>query len=345
MIISASRRTDIPAFFGDWLLNRLDAGYVLVRNPMRFHQVSRISLDRESVDAFVFWTKDAEPFFPTLDVLLERSFRCYFQYTLNDYPISIEQALPSLDERIKTMRALSRRLGAHCMTWRYDPIIFTDEIGSGQHLMSFERLCDALDGAVTECTFTFVVNYLKTRRHMKGQPIVVPGRAERVDLIGNMARVAHEHGIVLQACCEDDFSECGVQPAACISQQRIERICGHAIAGRKDSGQRRACRCIQSVDIGSYDSCAHGCIYCYANSSMEKIRSNLRDFDLHSEILGHPLGEDDRAILRDNPSNGRPAKQPYTPRKATADTQNNKRYNGVIDSNLTELGDRDEQKF
>ena len=218
MIISASRRTDIPAFFAEWFLNRLLEGYVLVRNPMNCHQISRIVLNRETVDAFVFWTKNPRPFFSVLDYLDESGYPYYFQYTLNDYPLAAEPSLPPLLERIDTIRRLSERIGPNRIMWRYDPILLMPDFDEETHLIHFSKLCAALEGAVTECSFKFVVDYVKTKRNTKQLSLRYPDQPTKNELVSQMASIARRHHISLQGCCEDDYREFDVCPAVCISR-------------------------------------------------------------------------------------------------------------------------------
>lgn len=152
-IISSSRRTDIPAFFCEWFLNRMKEGYALVRNPRSPHQISQVLLDHDNVDAFVFWTKNSRPFERALDYLQEQGYPCYFQFTLNDYPRIIEPHVPPLAERIQTLISLAHRLGPQHIMWRYDPIILTESVGPDDHIANFENLCRQLAGHITECTF------------------------------------------------------------------------------------------------------------------------------------------------------------------------------------------------
>ncbi len=297
MIISASRRTDIPAFFGDWFLWRLKEGHVLVRNPMNSRQVSRVRLDRGSVDAFVFWTKDIRPFLPVLDRLDNLGYPYFVQHTLNDYPGAIEAALPSLTERLDNLRRLAGRIGAGGLMWRYDPILFTAEIGPAEHLARFAGICRVLEGRVTACTFSFIQEYAKTVRNTRHLTIRKPDQAARLELVGGLAEIARQHGITLQCCCGGEYREFGVQPAACISRAHLEPLVGRPLEVRRDTGQRPDCHCVQSVDIGAYDTCRHDCQYCYANSSPARISANWQGFDPQAAILGPPLQDGD--ILTD----------------------------------------------
>ncbi|HBP38033.1 MAG TPA: hypothetical protein DD640_04705 [Clostridiales bacterium] len=288
VIISASRRTDIPAFYGDWFWTRLQAGFVRVANPINPSQIRRIPLDRAAVDAFVFWTKSIAPFFPVLENLDRQGYPYYVQHTLNDYPPALEPYLPPLDGRLAALRQLSRQIGPERLMWRYDPIIITRDIRPQDHVRQFTHLCQILEGYVSECTFKFVDDYRKIRRRMNGLDLgwQIPDREVRFALAAELAGIARQHGILLQGCCEDDYGSLGLPAAACISRERLERICGYALPLRKDPGQRPGCNCVRSEDIGAYNTCRHGCAYCYACGNAGTVTDHLRSFSSQSEMLG-----------------------------------------------------------
>jgi len=297
-IISASRRTDIPAFYGPWLSQRLAEGCVLVRNPQNSRQVSRISLDPADVAAFVFWTKNAQPFLPVLEYLDRQGYAYGFQYTLNDYPSAIEPGLPPVGQRLDALLHLSGRLGPARLIWRYDPIIFAHDLTSEWHLERFDRLARSLAGLVRCCVLSFVDDYRKIQRKMRQAGLQVPEQTARQNLVAGMARVARQLGLPLQTCCEEPYPDSGVLPAACISREWLTEITGRPLpAGEvtKDPGQRPACRCIQATDIGAYDTCRHGCVYCYAGGNADRPRPF---FDECSPLLGRPLGPADRVTDR-----------------------------------------------
>lgn len=268
MIISASRRTDIPAFFSDWFLKILRDGSVKVSNPMNKKQIRTVLLNRAFVDAFVFWSKNPKPFFPVLDVLDKAGYPYYFLYTLNDYPQAIEPGVPPLEERIETMKQLADRIGPDRVVWRYDPILLTRVISPEQHRERFEKLADSLSGSVNTCIFSFYTPYRKTSRSMAQLGFILPDSDQKRDLVRHLAAVTAKKGIELTACCcPDDYTDLSVRPAACIDPDRLTLITGKTFNRKKDSGQRPECHCISSVDIGTYRTCRHNCRYCYAGSA------------------------------------------------------------------------------
>ncbi|MBM3163166.1 MAG: DUF1848 domain-containing protein [Chlorobi bacterium] len=268
MIISASRRTDIPAFYGEWLLRCLQAGEVLVCNPVQPKQVRRVSLALQDVDALVFWTKNPGPFLRLLPDIDAMGYPSLFHFTLNPYDQMLEPGVPGVAERIATFRKLSSLVGRDRLVWRYDPVLLAGDMDAAWHAAAFRRLADALSASTSRCVISFLTDYRKIRRRMCDVRHVVPGREVICDLAGGFARTARESGIGVYACCCDtDLSSSAIMPARCIDPDLIGRISTSPLRNtRKDRGQRKACGCIESRDIGVYDTCMHGCLYCYAVS-------------------------------------------------------------------------------
>ncbi len=262
MIISASRRTDIPAFYSGWLLRRLAEGYALVRNPMRPHQVSRVSLLPEAVSGLVLWTKNAAPMLDKLGLL--RPYAYCFQYTLNAYGGDMEPGLPALETRIETFRALACQIGQQRVIWRYDPVALNPRYGTQYHVDAFGYIAHHLRDCTECCTISFLDFYQKTARATKRLGIRPAADEEKAEIARGFTRIAREYGLRLTACAED-VSYPGIERAACIDTQLLGRIGGVPVPYRKDKNQRPACGCAESVDIGAYDTCAYRCAYCYAN--------------------------------------------------------------------------------
>jgi hypothetical protein len=167
MIISASRRTDIPAFYAEWMVHRLREGYCTVPNPCNRNQVSSISLRPEDVDVIVFWTRNPLPLLPYLEELDSRGYRYYFQYTILGYPREIERHAPPLATAIETFRELSERLGSGRVIWRYDPIVFTGLTPPAFHRENFQRLAESLRGCTRRSVVSIVDMYRKTESRLK----------------------------------------------------------------------------------------------------------------------------------------------------------------------------------
>lgn len=293
MILSASRRTDIPAFYAEWFLNRVREGYALVRNPMNPRQVSRVCLSPEVIDCAVFWTKDAAPMLPRLDEVGSR-FPFYFQYTLNAYDGMIEPHLPPLPKRLETFRALARKIGPKRVVWRYDPVLLSDSIDVDWHAERFARIARALDGSAHTCVLSFIDIYDKIKRRVRPLGIRACSEDETRRLAEAFAEVAAAHGLVLRTCAEKiDLSEFGIGHGRCVDGELIARLTGRALSARPDANQREACGCLESVDIGQYDTCPHGCLYCYANHDPARIAALSTRHDPASPLLiGHPEPED-----------------------------------------------------
>lgn len=273
MIISASRRTDIPAFFSAWFMERLRAGECSVPNPVNPAQASRIALTPEAVDAIVFWSKNPAPLLPRLDELDGAGYKYYFLYTLNDYPVALEPRTPALAKRLETFRAFAARLGAGRVVWRYDPIIFSRNLTPELHILSFSRIARELRGACDTVIISFLDWYARIREPMEriekaaGDSFLLdPFQAPWFPAFAReLARIAGANGMRVQSCCEPAaLAACGVAAGPCIDPERIARVVGATVARRKDKGQRKLCLCAESRDIGEYGTCSHGCAYCYA---------------------------------------------------------------------------------
>lgn len=278
MILSVSRRTDIPCCYPQWFMERLRAGFALTRNPVNPSQISKVSLSPGVVDCIVFWTKDPGPLMPYLDELDSMGYRYYFQFTLTPYGRDLEPGLRERLERIKTFLALSNRLGAHRVLWRYDPILLDENHTAAWHQAQFATLCHTLKGAAGRVTISFLDLYPRLRR--AGFRVIT--EAEAFPLATALAAAAAEHGLSICSCAEPwDLTPCGISPGACIDYELIRRLCGCELDLPPDKNQRPACLCRESVDIGSYDTCTNGCAYCYADHG----RTARPVYDPHSPLL------------------------------------------------------------
>lgn len=298
MIISASRRTDLPAFYGRWFGHRLAAGWCLVPNPFNAKQVGRVDLTPGAVDAFVFWTKNPRPFFLLLDELDRLGHRYYFQFTLNHYPGPLEPGLPPLDERLASFKALSARLGPQRVVWRYDPIVISNRTDWDYHARVFAGLCAGLAGFTERVMLSLVHPYAKTRRRLaalEGQGFRFNFEAKEDprtgELLVRMARTAREAGIEPHSCAADpDWATYGISPGACVDGGLIAGLWGLDNAWPRDPGQRGSCRCSLSRDIGINHTCRHDCAYCYATISAKTARERHLRHDPQGPSL-IPLGD------------------------------------------------------
>ena len=279
MIISASRRTDIPAFYVDWLINRLSAQYCFVKNPFNPAQIRRISLLPEDVDGIVFWTKNAAPLIPKLSSLDGYSY--YFQYTITPYHSDIEAGLADKrDIVIPAFLELAKTIGAKRMVWRYDPIIITPKYDFEYHVRAFTRLCELLAGSTEKCVISFAIAYKSVAKNLSAIGHAELENVDKIRLAKTLLNIAKDHGITLCACCElPELYELGVQPISCVDASLFE------INAPRDKNQRAGCNCAASVDIGAYNSCMNGCRYCYANHSEVRVRDNYARHNVDTEML------------------------------------------------------------
>lgn len=298
MIVSASRRTDIPNYFSDWFFNRIKDGYVYVRNPMNPHQVSKIDITPEVVDCIVFWTKNPEPMLSTLDELI--SYDYYFQFTLTGYGKDIECNVPHKKEKmIPIFQELSKRIGKQKVIWRYDPIFFTKEYTPEYHLKAFEQIATALKGYTEKCVISFVDVYAKNKKNMDVLDLYELDKKELIVFAKKIADIAKKNGITVGSCAESiDLGECGIEHNCCIDKSLIESIIGCRLKAGKDKNQRAECNCMESVDLGTYNTCKNGCKYCYANYSDESVFKNCGKYDPDSSILCGELDENNKITER-----------------------------------------------
>lgn len=291
MILSVSRRTDIPAYYSEWFINRLKEGFALYRNPMNHTQVCRVELNPELIDCIVFWTKDPENMMDKLDQLDAWGYHYYYQFTLTPYGINsfgkeIEPNLRDKQQIIETFKQLSDRLGPHRVLWRYDPILINSDFTLEYHKEMFALLCKELAGYTERCTVSFVDLYKKLNTKGKRDVIKEISQEQMHTLAAALSDIVTPYHIDLRACCEAvDLSSDGIIPASCIDREAIQKVCGHRVSVKKDKNQRPNCGCIQSVDIGAYNTCRNGCIYCYANHSEASIQSNCAKHDPVSPFL------------------------------------------------------------
>ncbi|HHW58141.1 MAG TPA: DUF1848 domain-containing protein [Clostridia bacterium] len=292
MIISASRRTDIPAFYSDWFFKRIEEGYVLVRNPFNFHQVSKVSLKKDAVDGIVFWTKNPEKMIPKLHLIEDYAY--YFLFTLNPYDKRIERNVPEKSHIIEVFKKLSSKIGKDRIIWRYDPIILTPEFDIAYHVKSFRDIAAKLDGYTSKCIISFITLYPKVYKTLKKIGAYEIEKRQKIEIVSKFYEIARKYSIKLEVCAEQiDLSGYGVMPARCVDKSLIEKLLGKKLNIGKDKNQRKFCGCDESVDIGAYDTCLHGCIYCYANSNISSIKRNVSQYDVNSHLLCSNLVEED----------------------------------------------------
>ncbi len=290
MILSVSRRTDVPAFYSDWFFERLKAGFVLVPNPINQQKIARVELKPIKIESIeedmlgnkkvemsgnlegiVFWTKNPRPMMSRLGELGDIKY--YFLYTLNHYPAKIEANLPPLEERIDSFKELSK----FCpVIWRYDPILLADGINVEWHIEHFAKLCESLKGYTKHCKISFVIESYSGC----SKSVWAPNLTQKHQILSAFSKIAKQNGIQIEACAESgDWSAYDIVPSKCIDGEIFEKLLTEKFAAQnltvkrknnKLDGQRKFCGCMPSVDIGRYDTCRHGCNYCYARKGTPK---------------------------------------------------------------------------
>ena len=275
MIISVSRRTDIPAFYSDWFFNRLKDGRVYVKNPMNTKQISSIKLDKTSVDCFVFWTKNPKPMISRLDELAGYDY--YFQFTITPYGSEVEKNIYNKKEIVKTFKELSEKIGAERVILRYDPIFLSRKYTIDYHVRAFEKLLSKLHNYTKTCVISFIDIYKKTARNTKDLNLVAMKYSYIYEIAEKFSSIAQKYGIEMQTCSEGyDLSRYGINKGKCIDDELISKISGYRINAKKDDTQREVCGCVKSIDIGQYNTCLHNCLYCYANYNFEMVKENYK---------------------------------------------------------------------
>ncbi len=273
-------------------MSRVEKGFCLVVNPYNRRQVSRVSLRAEDVDAFVFWSKNPRPMLSYLDRLMRSGYFFYFQFTLNDYPRQIEPYVPSLAERVETFKNLAHEIGAERVIWRYDPIVITRITDCRYHLERFRNMAKRLSGYTRRVMISLVDLYRKTDRRLsqlEKDGIWIDrhhrDRPETMALLTQCKSIAEGCGLEIFSCAEQmDLSPIGINPGACIDTV-LMRKWGLSVGMKKDPGQRAACNCAVSRDIGMTDSCLHGCRYCYATRDHQLAQKKHAQHDVESLML------------------------------------------------------------
>ncbi len=298
MIISASRRTDIPAFYSQWFFNRIKDGYVIVPNPYNPKMLSRVSLNPTVVDCIIFWTKNPNPMINRLDGL--KDYKYYFQFTLNPYGKEVENHLPSVQKRIDIFKRLSDKIGKEKVVWRYDPLLTNKKYDVSFHKEAFAEIAYGLRDHTERCMLGFIDHYNHIRREARRLGINPLTKHEIEEVAISFKHTIDQYSSIgLDTCTNKvDLTHLDIPGGLCVDKKLIERIIGHSISAKKDKNQRHICNCIESIDIGTYESCLNGCIYCYAiKGNYNTAEFNNRKHDKNSPMLIGNISEGD--IVKD----------------------------------------------
>ena len=298
MIISASRRTDIPSCYPEWFVRRLQQGFVYVRSPFDAHRLSKVALTPDVVDCIAFWTKNPLPLMPYLDRL--EPYPYFFLFTLTGYGRNVEPGVPDkADVMIPAFQQLADRIGPDRVIWRYDPIFFTDTYTMAYHVRAFRAIAEALRGCTHTCIISFLDRYRSIEKALEEMGAHVEGGRPLREFARQLGQIAADNGIRVRACAEEeDFSDVGIVASSCIDAGMVERLVGERLDVHKDPAQRPLCHCVASIDIGAYSTCTNGCRYCYANRGAQQLRKNLKRFDPASPVLCDTVRPDDEIVVR-----------------------------------------------
>ncbi|MBS6644950.1 MAG: DUF1848 domain-containing protein [Clostridiaceae bacterium] len=291
MIINTGGRTDTVQYYAEWLMRCFSEGYVLSRNPLFTNKVTRYELTPDKVDCVVFCSKNYKPVIPRLHEITDR-FNTYFHYTITAYGKEIEPGVPPIEESMETLIELSKLVGRQRIAWRYDPVLLTKEYTIQRHLETFERMANVLSPHIDRCIFSFVEMYKKLAINM---PELIPLTEEDKDALAHgLGAIADRYGISIQTCgTNGDFTKYGIHTSGCMTLDILGQANGIVFKNLKHKGMRQGCHCIESRDIGAYDTCLNGCKYCYANTKLQKAQENYRLHDAASPLLlGHVKQED-----------------------------------------------------
>ncbi len=287
-------RTDIPAFYSEWFINRIKAGYVLVRNPYRPERITRFELDPEVVDCIAFCTKNPAPMLPRMDAI--KDFGQYWFVTITPYGREIEPNVPDKEKVMEDFIRLSQIAGIDSVGWRYDPIFIYGRYTLEYHISAFEQMAKKLSGYTKVCVISFIDLYEKVKRNFPQVRSVSP--YQRAEIGKAFAEIGRRYGITVKACAEgEDLAKYGVDCSGCMTKETFEKAIGYRLHIPKKKSPRAECSCVLGTDIGAYDTCGHLCRYCYANSDRRNVMRNLSAHDPLSPLLVGQLGAGEKVHL------------------------------------------------
>jgi len=292
VIVSASYRTDIPAFYGDWFLGRVAEGGCRTVNPYNGRE-SELRLDLDHVDGIVFWTRNAAPFLAGLEALAAAGYPFVVQYTLTGYPRPLERSVAPVEASIETMRRISRRYGPRALVWRYDPVMLSSLTPADWHRETFSGLARDLADCTDEVVLSFVQVYAKTRANSDraaerfGFTWWDPAPEEKRALLQDLGEIARDAGLTASLCAQPELLGPGLGEARCIDAARLTDLAGRPVTAEAKAN-RPGCRCARSRDVGAYDTCPHGCVYCYAVRRPEIAKRRYQAHDPTGAFLAAP---------------------------------------------------------
>jgi hypothetical protein len=292
-IISASRRTDIPAFYSEWFIRRLKQGEVYVRNP-NSGQTCRVSLRPHDIHSIVFWSKNYSPLIARLEEFDSAVYNLFFHFTITGIPEEIEQYTPPVAEAVNDFIYLSKRCSPDHLIWRFDPICITDKLPFGYFEDMFSTIAGKLNRHTNRCYISFVQKYKKLLVNFEkysDHVLIAVDKETQMDHAKRLSCIAEKNGIIMYACCNDYLLSESVFKGSCINSAELIKLFNDNSVSSPPSPTRKECACTKSIDIGSYDTCPHGCLYCYANADKEKSKAALENMDMRWNGLGFNVEE------------------------------------------------------
>ncbi len=297
MILNTGNRTDIPAFYSEWFMNRVREGFVLVRNPFVYNQITRYKIDPQTVDVIAFCTKNPKPMLKHIDEL--KKFRMFWFVTITPYGKEIEEKVPDKKEVIETFKELSDMIGHKAMSWRYDPVFISDKYTKEFHYKAFAQMAQVLQGYTDQVVVSYIDLYEKTKRNFPEAREV--SREDQIDLTKYFVATAEKHKMKVRLCHEDPaLSIYGADVEGCFSKRVVEEAIGERLIDSRRADARAGCNCLLNNDIGAYNSCGHLCRYCYANYDRRLVLENMAKHDPKSPLLIGNIEKDDiiRSVLQ-----------------------------------------------
>ncbi len=290
MILNTGNRTDIPAFYSEWFMNRIHEGFVMVRNPYYPTQIIKYSLDPKVIDCLIFCTKNPTPMIEHLNEL--NDFNQLWFVTITPYASDIEPNVINKYDVIEATKQLSKHLGKNCVEWRYDPIFINERYTKEYHKRAFHKIARELSGYISEVVISFIDLYPKTIKNFPEVKAV--SKEDQEELSIEFSKIAQAYDFKMRTCLEDSsLSKYGINTNGCMTQDVIERAIGKSLKIKKNIQTRQGCKCLLGNDIGVYNTCGHLCKYCYANFSKELVIKNMKNHNPMSPLLIGDIQKED----------------------------------------------------
>ena len=291
MIINTGMRTDIPAFYSKWLLNRIKEGFVYVRNPYYHHSITKYRLNPDVVDCLAFCTKNPHSLIQHLEEL--DKYNQFWFITITPYGKDIEPNVPDKKQVISDFKKLSTHLGKYAVAVRYDPILINEKFNVEMHIRCFEKLLSELKGYTEDCTISFLDLYEKVKRN--APDLRPPTEEEQIKIAKEFAKIGKQNNITIHACCEKEYlKEYGLDITGCMSKEVVEKAIGNRLNAPKNNSKRAQCNCLMGNDVGEYNTCMHLCKYCYANSDQALVKENVKKHNPNSPLLIGDIEKEDK---------------------------------------------------